>query len=50
MIKSNLLFYRDWSEASYKWTHMHILSLLASELKKKRKYFQANLCISAALH
>lgn len=31
MIKSNLLFYRDWSEVSSKWTHMHILSLFASD-------------------
>lgn len=37
MIKSNLLFYRDWSEVSSKWTHMHILSLFASDYKKKKK-------------
>lgn len=49
MIKPNLLFYRDWSEVSPKGTHMYILSLFASDLKKG-KYFQANVCISAALH
>lgn len=49
MTKPNLLFYRDWSEVSPKGTHMHILSLFASDLKKG-KYFQANVCISAALH